>query len=101
MRKFILMTAALLLCGSAAADPKEKPKEINLFGTKAIQLGVSKDGIKRKEGGHICELKAINGAYSEWGETDKDARELVLQKCSKNSGRLLCSRDKITCKEDK
>lgn len=73
------------------------------FGSKAIQLSIDSKGITRKEGGYICSVKAaVNGApYSEWGETEKDARTIVLKKCSGKSGLLLCKSDNVTCKEDK
>jgi hypothetical protein len=88
----------------AGENKKESDQTINLspFGSNPIQLSLDKDGIKqKKEPGFICELDAINGHYSEWGETEKDARTIVMNTCSDKSGLLLCKKDKITCKEDK
>ena len=95
----------LLFCSSTilfAGDKAESQKPISLspFGTKPIQLSVDKDGIKRKEGGFVCDLKAFNGSYSEWGETEDDAKTIVMKTCSDKSGLLLCKKDKITCTKD-
>ncbi|MDZ4675939.1 MAG: hypothetical protein SGI74_00385 [Oligoflexia bacterium] len=77
---------------------------ISPFGTKPIQLSIGSDGVKqRKEPGYICDIKATvgGGQYSEWGETEKDARTIVKKTCSDKSGLLLCIDDKITCKQEK
>lgn len=79
----------------------EEAISLSPFGSKPIQLGLGVDGIERKEGGFICDLDAINGHYSEWGETEKDARSLVMKTCGDKSGLLLCKKDKVTCQEDK
>jgi hypothetical protein len=94
---------ALILTQIASAD--DAPKTISgPFGSKPIQLSVSSDGIKqRKEGGYICDLNASlgGGHYSEWGETEDDARTIVTKTCSNKSGLLLCKKDKATCRQDK
>jgi hypothetical protein len=83
-----------------AQSPTQTP--ISLFGSKAIQISADKDGLKRKEGGYICDLTAsLGGAhYSEWGETEDDARTIVWKACSDKSGLLICKKDKVTCKKD-
>jgi len=95
----LLFTSSLT---SAQSDPgKDEPVTISPFGTKPIQLSIGKDGIKQnKEPGFVCELNAMNGQYSEWGESERDARDLVHKKCSKKSGLLLCSKKKIKCRQE-
>ena len=70
------------------------------FGSKPIQISIGSDGITAKKGGGFeCHLEAMNGKYTEWGETEKDAQGMVMRTCGNGSGILLCHRDKITCKE--
>lgn len=104
MNSALNYTIAIIFSFSVyAQQDKDTKKQINIspFGTKPIQLGIGKHGIERKEGGYICELDAMNGHYSEWGETEKDARTLVVKACSRKSGLFLCKEDKVKCKEDK
>ena len=92
------------LNGSVRAEDDSKNRPIGgLFGAKPIQLSVDSGGVHKKDGGFICDLDAELGAghYSEWGETEKDARTIVHQKCSNKSGVLICKKDKIICKQDK
>ncbi len=99
---FIFAITLLIVSRAKAESPPQAP--ISLFGTKPIQLSLdAQKGLVRKEGGFICELAATlgGGHYSEWGETEKDAQEIVLKKCGNSSGLLLCKRDKVTCKEEK
>ncbi len=73
------------------------------FGSAPIQIGFGSKGIEiKKDPGFVCELTAvINGKkYTQWGETENDARSLVHKECSDNSGLLLCKKDKITCKQE-
>jgi hypothetical protein len=96
----ILILIILFFTRVWAGDP---PAEISLFGSKPIQLSVGKDGIKQnKTPGYVCEVTATlgGGHYSEWGETEKDARTIVMKKCSDESGMLLCKEDRVTCKID-
>jgi hypothetical protein len=74
------------------------------FGSKPIQISIGSEGIKTKQGGgYVCDLGASlgGGHYSEWGETENDARTIVLKACSDKSGLLLCKKDKVTCKQEK
>ena len=98
---FVLL-AGLSLSPSVFAGDKEMPA-IGLFGTKPIQIGIDEKGLHKKEGGFICDLEAsLGGAkYSEWGQTEEDARSIVTKKCGDKSGILLCKRDKAKCREDK
>jgi hypothetical protein len=95
----------LLICSlniSYAESTKEK--SISLFGSKPIQISISSEGItQRKEPGYICDLDVSlgGGHYSEWGETEDDARSIVTKKCSGKSGILLCKKEKAICKQDK
>jgi hypothetical protein len=92
------------MTNSALAEDNKKQEPISLFGSKPIQLELTKEGVQvRKEPGFICDLDASlgGGHYSEWGQTEEDARTIVYKKCSDNSGLLLCKKSKITCKEDK
>ena len=100
-----LFGVALMLVAFSQVSVAEEQKKTNIisgpFGSKPIQLSIGSEGITRKEGGYICDLESIGAKYSEWGETEKDARTIVLQACNKKSGILICKKDKITCKEDK
>jgi len=101
---FFLAIASLLLCVPTLVFAQTTPNTISgPFGSKPIQLSIGSKGIERKEGGFICDLDASLGSahYSEWGETEKDARTIVLKTCSSKSGLLLCKKDKVTCKQDK
>lgn len=93
---FIFCSLQLL----AQTDP---PAVISPFGSKPIQLSIGTEGITRKNDGYICNLEASigGGKYSEWGETENDARTIVMKTCSNKSGLLLCKKDKITCHQDK
>jgi hypothetical protein len=101
----IAMTILFIQVSKAGADSNKEQSPIGgLFGSKAIQLSVGADGIKqKKEPGYICDIDATlgGGHYSEWGETEKDARTIVMKTCDKNSGALLCKEEKITCKQEK
>ncbi len=105
--KYTAATFLLLITAVAVAQTNKeagKPISIGPFGSKPIQLSIDKDGIKkRKEPGHICDLTAaVTGThYSEWGETESDARTIVTKKCSGDSGLLLCKKEKAICREDK
>jgi hypothetical protein len=89
----------------AEAQTKSSPAPISgPFGSKPIQLSIGAGGItKRKKPGYTCSLDATigGGHYSEWGETEKDARTIVMKTCSNKSGLLLCKKDKVTCKQEK
>lgn len=92
------------LCQSPIIYAQTTPKTISgPFGAKPIQLSIGSNGITKKDGGFICDLDAsLSGKhYSEWGESEADARTIVHKACSKGSGLLLCKKKKITCKEDK
>lgn len=88
--------------GEAQTRPTPTPIS-GPFGSKAIQLSIGPAGIVRKEGGYICDIDTTigGGHYSEWGETEGDARTIVMKTCSNKSGLLLCKKDKVTCKQDK
>ena len=99
MTKFIFILF-LISTGAHAEDSKVSGP----FGSKSIQISFGSGGVTTKQGGgYICDLNASlgGGHYSEWGETENDAREIVYKKCSGKSGLLLCKRDKVTCKQDK
>jgi hypothetical protein len=100
---FITLLAVFWMGTVAGADPAATPTPISLFGSKAIQLSVDSQGLKQKEGGFICELDASlgGGHYSEWGETEEDARTIVTKKCSGQSGLLVCKKEKAKCQKDK
>lgn len=95
----IALSLAIFL--SQASAEEKKPETIYLFGQRPIQLEATKDGIKQnKDPGFVCELKAkITGEkFSEWGQTEDDARSIVTKKCSDKAGLLLCKRDEASCK---
>jgi len=100
------LTFVLFVVGDASfsiAAPRPSPSPISLFGSRPVQLSVGADGIRqRKENGFICDINATigGGHYSQWGETEQDARTLVYKECCNKSGLLICKKDKITCKED-
>lgn len=90
----------LISCLSVVAAAEET---LSLFGSKPIQLEVGPNGFKqRKEPGYICDLEAsLGGAkYSEWGQTEEDARTIVHKKCSDKSGLLICKKDKAKCRQE-
>jgi hypothetical protein len=94
-----LLIFLLLLPGILSAE-----ETINLFGSKPIQINVGKDGIKtQRGGGFVCDLAATlgGGKYSEWGQTESDARNIVMKICSDKSGSLLCKKDKVVCRQEK
>ena len=98
MKSFFFLLASLSVSSTVFAE-----ETISLFGTKPIQLSIGADGIKKNDKpGFICDLAAsLGGAkYSEWGETEDDARSIVHKKCSDGSGLLLCKRDKAVCRQD-
>lgn len=99
----ILTIIVLSFISICHADDSQKPIDLFGLGTKPIQIGLGKDGLERKGNGYICDVSATlgNAKYSEWGETEDDARTIVLKKCSANSGVLLCKKDRVTCREDK
>lgn len=107
MRVLIALAIAFLgLSHTTRALAQTKPAPTTIsgpFGSKPIQLSIGANGITRKEGGYICDLDASIGKahFSEWGETENDARSIVAKKCYKNAGFLLCKKDKITCKQEK
>jgi hypothetical protein len=100
----IIVAALFLLSSNVRAQAEEKKQDtIYLFGKKPIQLEPTRNGIKQnKNSGFICELKAkLTGEkFSEWGQTENDARSIVTKKCSGKAGLLLCKRDDATCKQD-
>ena len=94
----------IIILSSISHAESAKDNTISLFGNKPIQINVDSDGItQHKEPGFICDLDASlgSGHYSEWGQTEDDARSIVTKKCSSRSGILLCKRDKAICKQDK
>lgn len=96
MKSFFIIVV-LSCCVTNAEEP------LSLFGSKPIQLQLGTNGVtQRKEPGHICDLAAsLGGAkYSDWGQTEDDARSLVHKKCSDKSGLLLCKKDKAICRRD-
>ncbi len=98
-------TFFVLIILTAITPAKSYPEEksINLFDAKPIQLNIGSEEItQRKEPGFVCDLVASlgGGHYSEWGETEEDARSIVTKKCSDKSGMLLCKKEKATCKQD-
>ncbi|MCC6278723.1 MAG: hypothetical protein IT289_12475 [Oligoflexia bacterium] len=105
-RYLISLIAAIMIFGitpELIAQSTEQTPLSGPFGFKPIQLSIGKDGIKRKEGGFVCDLSATFGGahYSEWGETEKDARTIVMKSCEKGSGTLICKADNIKCREEK
>ncbi len=106
MRKNLneICSGLLILVFSLVASGQTETKTISgPFGSKPIQLSFGSGGVTRKEGGFICDLDPSlgGGHYSEWGESEEDARTIVVKKCSSKSGMLLCKKDKATCKPDK
>lgn len=105
--RFIFIHLALLLFSLPGISYAEKSSENTIsgpFGLKPIQLTIGSNGItQNKVPGHICDLDASlgGGHYSEWGQTEEDARSIVTKKCSDKSGMLLCKREKAVCKQDK
>lgn len=98
MRSKVCVAIILLFIFNAQAE-----ETLSLFGSKPIQLEIGKDGVKqRKEPGFICDLTASLGgaSYTEWGQTEEDARSLVHKKCSEKSGLLICKRDKASCRKE-
>lgn len=98
---FIIMLALSDL--SNAESPKDQTISGPL-GSKPIQLSIGSNGItQRKEPGYICDLDASMGGghYSEWGQTEDDARSIVTKKCASKSGFFLCKKDKAVCKQEK
>jgi hypothetical protein len=98
----LLLLTCVAFAEAQTPRPSPTPMSLGLFGSKPIQLSVDKAGIKRVEHGFVCDLdsEVSKVHYSEWGETEKDARIIVKKKCSNSSGLLLCKEDKITCKAD-
>lgn len=101
-----LFKVLFLIIGLFQYSYAETPKDnsINLFGSKSIQIEINSEGLsKRKEPGYFCDLDAsLGGAhYSEWGETEEDARTIVTKKCSAKSGLFLCKKEKAICKQEK
>lgn len=98
-----ILFVLIILTSIAPAKSYPEEKSINLFGAKPIQLNIGSEGItQRKEPGFVCDLAASlgGGHYSEWGQTEEDARSIVTKKCSDKSGMLLCKKEKATCKQD-
>jgi hypothetical protein len=101
------MSAIFLIISLSNFSFAEPPKENTIsgpFGLKPIQLSIGANGItQEKIPGFVCDLDASlgGGHYSDWGQTEDDARSIVTKKCSKNSGILLCKKDKAVCKQDK
>ena len=93
----ILRMMFLLGLTSSAAFAVSGP-----LGSQPLQISLGSSGVTLKhKDGFTCDLKASagGGSYSEWGQTENDARGIVFQKCSNKSGILLCSKDKIVCKK--
>jgi hypothetical protein len=94
-----LILSHVNLAGAQSPTPISGP-----FGSKPIQLSIGAGGItQRKEPGWNCDIDTTigGGHYSDWGQIEKDAREIVLQECNKKSGMLICKKEKITCKQEK
>jgi hypothetical protein len=102
--KFFFINAAFFILLLSSVSYSEEPAAISPFGSKPIQLSIGPGGItQNKQPGFTCVLDASlgGGHYSEWGQSENDARTIVHQKCSDKSGLLLCKKDKITCQQDK
>ncbi|MDZ4678766.1 MAG: hypothetical protein SGI74_14815 [Oligoflexia bacterium] len=102
--KFSAAILILLILPFQMKAEEKKPETIYLFGKKPIQLEATKDGIKQNRNpGFVCELKAkISGEkFSEWGQTEEDARLIVAKNCSDKAGLLLCKKENATCIQDK
>lgn len=99
----ILIAIALTAFSFRAWTEDKPPETIYLFGKKPIQIEVNKEGLKQnKEPGYNCELKAkLSGEkFSDWGQTEKDARSLVAKKCADKAGLLLCKEKEAVCKKE-
>jgi hypothetical protein len=104
--KIFFIKFTLLVFNFSAVLHAETPKENTIggfFGSKPIQISIGANGItQNKVPGYICVLDASlgGGHYSEWGQTEEDARSIVTKKCSDKSGLFLCKKNKAVCKLD-